>query len=221
MQINIIRLRASLGWLGMFLPWISLFLCLIFGYGFPDSISATYYLDPTITPFMIILGSSAFLLISYKGYDRQDDIVCTLAGIFALGICLFPCNTKDLITHWVDVVFPYRVGTFQIVASVSGVIHNICAMCFFALLAYNSYFLFTKSGGNMTDSKRKRNLIYKVCGIGMAVSFVAIIPISIFEWWGGVWAVEAIALAFFGVSWLTKSDIYPWLFCDTPYTDEE
>jgi hypothetical protein len=73
----------------------------------------------------------------------------------------------------------------------------------------------------MTDSKRKRNLIYKVCGIGMAVSFVAIIPISIFEWWGGVWVVEAVALAFFGVSWLTKSDIYPWLFCDTPYTDEE
>lgn len=205
----------------MLLPWISLFLCLIFGYGFPDSISATYYLDPTITPFMIILGSSAFLLISYKGYDRQDDIVCTLAGVFALGICLFPCSTKDLIPHWVDVTFPDRVGTFQIVASASGIIHNICAMCFFALLAYNSYFLFTKSGGDMTDSKRKRNLIYKVCGIGMAVSFVAIIPISIFEWWGGVWAVEAIALAFFGISWLTKSDIYPWLFCDTPYTDEE
>lgn len=221
MQINTLRLRAILGWLGTLLPWIVLGLCLIFGYGFPDSISATYYLAPTITPFMIILGASGVLLISYKGYDKHDDIISTLAGVLALGICLFPCNNEDLITHWPEVVFSNHVGTFQLIASVSGIIHNICAMGFFVLLAYNSYFLFTKSTGEMTENKRKRNLIYKICGIGMAISFAAIIPISIFQWWGGVWIVEAIALSFFGISWLTKSDIYPWLFCDTPYTDEE
>lgn len=66
----------------------------------------------------------------------------------------------------------------------------------------------------MTENKKKRNIIYKVCGIGMVISFVAIIPISIFECWGGVWFVETIALAFFGISWLTKADCYRWLFAD-------
>lgn len=216
MQINTLRLRAMLGWLGMLLPWICLVLSLVFGYGVPDSISATYYLAPTITPFMIILGSAAFLLISYKGYDKQDDIVCTLSGVMALCICLFPCSNVDMYANGYINDF---VGTFQLPYAVSGWIHNISAVLFFLLLAYNSFFLFTKSGGEMTPNKKKRNIIYKVCGIGMAASFLAIIPISIFNVWGGTWVVEAIALAFFGISWLTKSDIYPWLFCDTPYID--
>lgn len=213
-MINTKRLRGALGYLGMLLPVIVLVLCLINGYGLPDSISATYYLDPTVTPFMIILGAASIVLICYNGYDKQDDIVCSLAGIFALCICLFPCNTEGLSTHWINVYFAEKVGTFQIVANVSGWLHNISAMSFFALLAYNSLFLFTKGSDNPTENKKKRNIIFRVCGIGMIVSFVAIIPISIFEWWGGIWIVETIALAFFGISWLTKSQIHRWLFKD-------
>jgi hypothetical protein len=59
-----------LGWLGMLLPWIVLILACAYGYGFPDSISATYFIDTCITPFMIILGAAGLLLISYKGYDK-------------------------------------------------------------------------------------------------------------------------------------------------------
>ena len=203
----------------MALPVIVLVLCLVFGYGVPDSISATYYLAPTITPFMGILISAGVVLICYQGYDKQDDIICTIAGIFAFGICLFPCSAKDLIPVWTEVEFPWYVGTFQVPRSVSSWIHNICALCFFALLAYNSLFLFTKGDGNPTLKKKKRDIIYRVCGIGMILSFILIIPISILEIWGGVWLVETIALAFFGISWLTKSDIFPFLFCDTPYKD--
>lgn len=216
MQINTLKLRKILGWLGMLLPWIVLGLCLIFGYGFPDSISATYYLAPTITPFMIILGAAGILLICYNGYDKHDDIICTLAGLFAIGICLFSCGTKDLIKHWPELNLPTIVGTFQIPSWISSILHNIFAIAFFALLAYNSYFLFTKSSGQMTDKKKKRNIIYKVCGTGMMSSFVFIVPISILEIWGGVWVVESVALTFFGISWLTKADTYKWLFCDTP-----
>lgn len=219
MTINTIRLRALLGWLGMALPWIVLIQSYIFGYGFPDSISSTYYLAPTITPFMIILGSAGILLISYKGYNKQDDIICTIAGIFGLFICLFPCETEELIEHWQNIDIPLIVGTFQLPQNISSIIHNISAIVFFVLLAYNSYFLFTKSSGEMTEKKKKRNIIYKVCGIGMVASFVFLIPVSIFKLWGGIWVIEAVALTFFGISWLTKSDIYPWLFCDTPYKD--
>ena len=216
MQINTLRLRKLLGWAGMLLPLIVLALCLMFGYGVPDSISATFYLAPTVAPFMIILGASGILLISYMGYDKHDDVVCTIAGIFGLMICLFPCKTTGLNTHWFDADLPVFVGMLQLPQDISGIIHNISAIIFFGLLAYNSFFLFTKSSGIMTDKKKKRNIIYRVCGIGMISSFLLLIPVGIFNIWGGTWLVETIALMFFGISWLTKSDTYKWLFCDTP-----
>jgi hypothetical protein len=213
-MIDTRKLRCVLGWLGMALPIIVLILCLSYGHGIPDSISATYYLPTCITPFMIILGASGILLICYDGYDKQDALICMLAGICAFGICLFPCNTKDLIVRWTEISKLTKVGTFQLTPLVSGIIHNICAISFFGLLAYNSYFLFTKTNGNITPNKKKRNLIFRICGIGMAISFIAIVPVSIFEIWGGVWLIETVALAFFGVSWLTKANRYRWLFAD-------
>ena len=202
-MINTVRLRSLLGWLGMLLPWIVLILSLAFGFPFPDSISATYFIDTCITPFMIILGAASLLLISYKGYDKQDDIICTLAGIFGLLICLFPCGAVSGL-----------IGTFQLASTVSGLIHNASAVIFFGLLSYNSLFLFTKGNGIQTDSKKKRNIIFRVCGIGMLVSLALIVPVSILGIYGGTWFVEMLALGFFGISWLTKSNIYPWLFAE-------
>ena len=78
-------------------------------------------------------------------------------------------------------------------------------------------FLFTKSSGQMTPEKKKRNLIYKVCGIGMVGSFILLIPFNIFDVKIGTWIVEAIALTFFGISWLTKSEAYRILYKDKDY----
>ena len=196
MRINTVRLRATIGWLGMLLPWI---VAILVGY-IPESISATWYTN-ACTVFMIILGSASFLLISYKGYDRLDDILLTCSGIAGLGICLFPCA----ITYEHE-----KVGTFLIDNQVSEIVHCIFAAIFFGLLAYNSLFLFTKSEGEVTAKKRARNVIFKVCGIGMVVSFlILLVPIPC-----AMWVMEAAALFFFGISFLTKANIYPWLFCD-------
>jgi hypothetical protein len=213
-MINTKRLRKSLGILGMMLPLIVLALSCIFGYGLPDSISATYYLPTCIVPFMIILGAAGILLVSYSGYDQQDNIICTIAGIFAFGICLFSCTTEDLIIRWPWLVELNKVGTFQLSPDISGILHNICAIGFFALLAYNSLFLFTKTNGKITNNKKKRNKIFRTCGIIMTIAFVAIVPVSIFEIWGGVWLIETIALFAFGISWLTKANCYRALFAD-------
>lgn len=214
-SIDTIRLRKTVGWLGMLLPIIVLVLCLIFqcvpgDHIFPDSISQTYYFEPTITPFMGILIAASILLICYRGYEKIDDIINTLTGIAGLGICLFPCmTTRD----------PY-VGTFQLDRVTSGWIHNISAVLFFGLLAYNVIFLFTKSSGEMTKNKKIRNIIYRVCGIGMVVALLAIVLVSVFNIWGGTWLVEAVALFFFGIAFLTKADVYPWLFCDSKNEDK-
>ena len=204
MRINTVRLRVLLGILATILPIIVAVL-----YGFiPPSISATYYTAACITPFMIILGASSILLISYKGYTLLDDIILTVAGITGLCICLFPCYTSTLIL----------VGTFQIPALISDTIHCIAAVIFFLLLAFNSFFLFTKGSGEPTRNKKIRNIIYRICGVGMVASF-ALLLLPYF--YGQIWVVETIALFFFGVSFLTKADVFPFLFCDTPYVETE
>lgn len=202
MRINTVRLRAMIGWLGMLLPWA---VVLLVG-DFPNSISNTWYTN-ACTVFMIVLGSASILLMCYQGYEKVDDITLTLAGVAGLGVCLFPCSIKDSAD---------RVGTFLIDKDISNVIHSVSAIIFFALLAYNSIFLFTKGDGSPTKKKKVRNVIYIVSGVGMIASFLLLLlpyfPVKI-------WLVETIALFFFGISFLTKADIYPWLFCDTPYTD--
>lgn len=202
MRLNTLRMRAIIGWLGILLPWI---VAALIGY-IPSSISATWYTN-ACTPFMIILGSASFMLISYKGYDMVDDVTLTLSGIAGLGICLFPCSVNGVYGE---------VGTFMVDNYISNNIHFICALIFFGLLAYNSIFLFTKSSGEMTKNKKIRNIIYRICGVGMLASFLILLLPSFYI---RVWLVEAVALFFFGISFLTKADIYPWLFCDTPFVE--
>lgn len=204
-MINTKQLRCLIGGLSMSLSLIVAILSLVFGYGFPDSISETYFIDTCIAPFMMILGSSGILLFTYKGYDIVDDILNTIAGVLAWCICLFPCAAKDGL-----------IGTFQLPAATSDIIHMISAIAFFGILAYNSLFQFTKGVPNPTPSKKKRNIIFRICGIGMIASFI-LLPLAIFGviniphiiWW-----IETIALAFFGISWLTKANCIPMLFAD-------
>lgn len=204
MRINTLRLRKIIGWLGMLLPWI---VVLLIGY-FPPSISATYYTNAG-TVFTGILIWASGLLVSYKGYEKIDDILLTCSGIAGFGICLFPCSVSSVTG---------KVGAFLIDCEISNVIHFVCAIIFFGLLAYNSFFLFTKGAEKMTKRKKIRNIIYRICGVGMLASFlIMLLPSFRIQ----VWLTETIALFFFGISFLTKADIYPWLACDTAYTESE
>ena len=194
-MINTIRLRTMIGWLGMLLPWL---VALLIG-EIPSSISSTYYTNACAV-FMIILGSASFLLMSYKGYEKKDDIINTLAGICGLGICVFPCAAA----------LP-RVGTFNLPPQLSNTIHTAFAIVFFLLLAYSSFFLFTKSDTKPEGKKRIRNIIYRICGIGMLAAFgLLTLPYFYIQ----IWLVETIALFFFALSFLTKANCYKWLFCD-------
>jgi hypothetical protein len=196
-MINVKRLRCFIGWLAILLPWIVALLL----WQFPPSISSTYYTFQSGPVFMIILGSASILLMYYDGYDKTDDILNTITGILGLCICLFSCGTSAY----------EKVGTFQIPVAVSAWIHNISAVLFFALLSYISFFQFTKSSCEMTKRKKIRNIIFRVCGVGMLASFLILVLPSFYI---QVWLTEAIALLFFGISWLTKSQAYRWLAAD-------
>lgn len=196
MRINTIRQRIVVGVLGMLLPLIVIPLI---GY-VPQSISATWYTN-ACTVFMIILGWASGTLICYKGYELIDDILLTCTGIAGFGICLFPCSITS--AH-------EKVGPFLIDNQVSHILHCVFAVVFFGLLTYNSLFLFTKGAGEMTQKKKARNIIYRICGIGMIASFgIVLLPIPC-----NMWVTEAVALFFFGISFLTKANVLPFLFCD-------
>lgn len=199
--VNTKRMRIMIGVLGMALAWLVALITL----SWPPSISATYYDYRAVGTFMVVLGSAGILLINYKGYEKIDDISATIAGIFGLGVCAFPMiydPAPETIT-----------GMFNLPSNVSNIFHCVSAACFFIVLAFMSYFLFTKTGGNMTKQKKIRNIIYRVCGIGMLASFSLFLLNFIpgFSCYSLTWIIEAIALFFFGVSWITKSDALPFL----------
>lgn len=196
-MINQKRLRCFVGLLALLLPFIVALLL----WQVPPSISATYYTYEAGPVFMIILGLASGLLMYYDGYDKTDDILNTITGILGMCICLFPCNHDTL----------QYVGTFRTPVVLSMWIHNIAAVLFFVLLAYISFFQFTKTSGNMTKQKKIRNIIYRICACGMLGAFlILLLP----EFYIQTWLTEAIALVFFGISWLTKADAFSFLAAD-------
>ena len=202
MDINVRRLRCILGWLAMLLPWLSVLFTMVFGgRGWPQSISITYYYPTAFPVFLIILGAASTVLFAYKGYEKIDDIINSIAAVFGLLILLFPTYCNGYPT----------AGAFNIPAEISNIIHMVAAIVFFGLLSFNSLFLFTKTSGEITKGKKIRNIIFRVCGIGMLASFVLLL---IPDWPIVTWFVEMLALAFFGISWLTKANCYKWLAAD-------
>lgn len=196
-MISVKRLRCFIGWLAILLPWLVALLL----WRIPESISSTYYTYEAGPVFMIILGAASILLMYYDGYDKTDDILNTITGIFGMFICLFPCYNETM----------QYVGTFRLSVIASMWIHNISAVVFFTMLAYISFFQFTKHSGEMTRQKKIRNIIYRVCACCMLGSFlILLLP----EFYIQIWLVEAIALFFFGVAWLTKACAYKWLAAD-------
>jgi hypothetical protein len=206
--ISFNALRKAIGWLGILLPAAMLVGNFLFAqcYFIQDSNSHYYY---TITGnlFVGILCSVALFLISYKGYagDKTDNIVSTLAGLFALGIAFFP--TTDDSTN--------SCAIFHLPDSnPRSITHYVCAALFFITLAYISYFLFTKSKGIKTERKKIRNKVYKFCGI-LIVFFIFLIAVyGIFEKHltgiskiKPVFWLEWFALIAFGASWLIKGEL--------------
>lgn len=203
-----LKIRNVCGLLGVILPWIALFSAGIAERPSTEwwwSISATYYQSPALVG---VLVPACIVLIAYIGYDAIDDIVTSLSGLFGLGIVLFPCRVSWLAAGT-------KVGFFQIPMEISHIIHTGCAAMFFLLIALNSIFLFTKSGAVMTERKKLRNRIYRICGIGMIILEVLFVTVRLVGAPGyTVMILEILLLHLFGFSWLVKGEAFPF-FNDT------
>jgi hypothetical protein len=186
-----LALRKAVGWIGILLPFVLMLGAgLVFGETPVLKTISLYYYSGMRDVFVGSLCAIALFLFFYKGYSKWDDRAGNLAGLFAVGIALFP-TVKGGPQNWV------------------GIIHFLCAAIFFLIISGISIFLFTRTKPNPTHRKLTRNKIYIGCGLVMITSLVSILIYfsfcdfdnsqSCFVFWA-----ESIALIAFGVSWLTK-----------------
>jgi len=98
-------------------------------------------------------------------------------------------------------------------------LHFVFAAALFVLLAYISYFRFTRLGDQPTEAKLTRNHVYRRCTAAMIVC-VALIPVVDLTHLAvrlalirPVFLLETLALWAFGLSWLVKGDT---LWRDSP-----
>lgn len=188
-------LRKAVGIIGITLPFaMMLGVSTVFGTdALQDSISHYYYTGMRDV-FVGALCAVALFMFFYSGYDKRDDWLGNMAGIFALAVAWFPTTEEGAI----DVI---------------GMIHFGSATALFICFAVFSMWLFTKSkkGVEPTPKKLKRNRVYRICGVIIILSILAMFIYSVFIednyhiqrfiFWG-----ETVALIAFGVSWLVKGE---------------
>ena len=190
--------------MGLLLPIVLLFVPLIFNLCSERQASMSdYYYTKMGSYFTGTLCAFSLFLFAYKGYDKADRVSSLLACLFALGVVFFPTSMDDLSSSCYVVTISTSKAT--------SIIHYTFAACFFVTLSYMSLFLFTKSGGNPTPRKLKRNIIYKICGYVMLASILSILLFTLFfkealNKYHPTFYLETITLLAFSLSWLTKGE---------------
>jgi len=205
-------LRRAVGWLGITLPFVlSIGLCIINCCCIQDSISQYYYtrMGSYLTGTLCAVG---LFLFAYKGYPGENDNKwCNFAAVCAFGVAFIPMNLypKDISCPDCIVFFSQGLDGFR-------VMHFISAALFFTILAYISYFIFTKSNKSIEEQGKKklaRNRVYKTCGIIISICILILLvynivckvktdfKINTLTFW-----METFMLWAFGTSWLVKGE---------------
>jgi hypothetical protein len=193
-----LNLRRFIGVLGLAFPLVLLAGGqIVFHTGLRPSLS-DYYHTGMRDVFVGTLWAIGVFLVSYRGYQKRDDVAGNLACVFAVGLSIFP------------VAGDAATGTEKVI----GHLHFIFAAAFFLTLVYFSLFLFTKTDPNANPTHRKvvRNRWYRVCGWVMlvCVAGIAIFKLLLADAWVSdhkvVFILEAIAIEAFGFSWFVKGE---------------
>jgi len=210
--ISYLTLRKFVGLIGILLPFalVIIHMLLVKQVVLLGSVSGYYYTDVR----GVLVGSLCAIgvfLFAYRGYDNWDNInwdnvLTNAAGVFAIGVALFPTAPVNPSAHARDISY----------------VHLTCAGLLFAALAVISFWLFTRTDqvkGRRTNKRKKiRDLIYRGCGIVIALC-LALVPIESLVIGAPIQGIhplfwlEAIAVVAFGISWLVKGDT---IFKDKP-----
>ena len=162
-----------------------------------NSISAYYYTGANAV-FVGVLAALSVFLITYRGYandaQSRDRWAARIAGTMAALAAFFPTGSPTPGTRpewWTEEV---------------GKLHLLFAGLLFVSFIYFSLFLFPKTRPGRVLSgrdKKIRNAAYYLCGAGM-VGCIMWIIINKYVSGRSIFWPEALALEFFGISWLVK-----------------
>ncbi|WP_156756973.1 DUF998 domain-containing protein [Actinokineospora pegani] len=186
-------LRRAIGVIGLLLPVVLIVGGLLADGGLAGSISG-YYHGSLRDVFVGAMCAVGVFLISYRGYDRVDEVVGNVAAVAAIGVALFPTAPAD------------ADGTER----VFGVLHLVFAGVFFLALAFFCLVLFRRSDDTApTPRKRARNGVYLACGLVIVASLVLIALCALLglaeALRPALW-LETAAILAFGLAWLTKGE---------------
>lgn len=211
-----LALRRNIGLLAMGLPFVVVLGALILSphVGIQGSISAYYYTKMR-NVFVGTLSATGVFLLTYNpgnfnnSYRKgHDQIFGFLAGLFAIGVALFP-TTRTVLKGELS-LSPDEV--------LVGYVHLLFAALLFLILAYFSYFLFTKSDEKHPGpDKKNRNRIYKTCGLVMLACVLLMASNQVYiyvlgkrpnplERYSPLLTLEVLANLAFGISWIVKGN---------------
>lgn len=215
--ISYYTMRRSIGVLGITLPLILAIGSFLLGSceEVQSSIS-TYYHTNMRNVFVGFNCAVALFLFAYRGHDWRDNLAGYVGCIAVLGVAFLPCTistpgqpclVQDLSPH-----------------PLLGILHNISALLYFLTLVVYALLLFPKTHMDMVSrekmfmgrQKKKRNMVYYICGGIMAVSLALIIS---YMWFLGklyprlkdlnpVFWLESMVMFSFGITWLTKGQLF-------------
>lgn len=165
------------------------------------SISATYYSNAKMLMIGLLFTTFVYF-VSYRGLDFRDNVITAVSGISALGVIAFPTNTNFIDNN-------STVGLFNLPVTISHTIHCGCASALFVSFAVMILFQFTQSKSKMTEQKKKRNVLYRICGYTI-IAFMAWQIASVVLEIPGYWTLinEAVMLTAFAVAWLCKAECF-------------
>ena len=215
--ISYYTMRQAIGVLGITLPLILVAGSLQFGgcQEVQSSIS-TYYHTNMRNIFVGYNCAVALFLFAYRGHDWRDNLAGHLGCIAVLGVAFLPCTISE---PGQPCLVP--AGTQN---PLVGKLHNLSALIYFAILIVYSLLLFPKTHMDMVTGekrfmgrqKKRRNMVYYICGSIMTASLLLIMVYMGFleNHYPGlqdldpVFWLESIVLLSFGTSWLVKGQLF-------------
>ena len=191
-------LQQVVGVIALTLPFVLIIGNRLFGGDLEGSISAYYYTH--IGRYFV--GSLFALGVFFMSYQHRplpnyvwDNRFANVASLMAVGVALFPIASNP--------------GDASSGSKAVAVVHLACATTLFALLGIFALVFFTKTSDPnlMTQRKRQRNLVYRVCGSTIFAAIALTVVTEIVHpprHWHAFLFLETIMVAAFGVSWLIK-----------------
>ncbi len=185
MSKNYLKLRKSIGILGVLLPTLLVILSLINknGCGILPSVSDYYHTSVGLVFTGLLVAIGVFLL--HEGEDTKEKWACNMAGILAFIIAFAPTplHPAYIILETGSLDFNIFSGCYIPQTAndpIIGNLHFIAATLFFLILSYLSGIKFAKSESKVNSTGKKRRLVYRICGAGMFLSLLSVAIFKIF-----------------------------------------